>query len=87
MPYIDPRDRPQYEDGIQSLIYALSANKWHPGHMNYCFFKIVKACWQETRSYTAHAKIVGMLTDVRDEFKRRFGHDYEDSKIKENGDV
>jgi hypothetical protein len=59
-----------------------------PGDLNYAFTElIVGYVSSKGLSYQTINDVVGALTCAKDEFQRRVVAKYEDSKIKENGDV
>ena len=60
----------------------------NPGELNYLFTVLAQEYW-ETRgkNYQAINDIVGALEGAKLEFYRRVATPYENTKIKENGDV
>ena len=86
MPYIKQEDRTHFDCDIESLISQLKVNK-SPGELNYVVSSIVWALFDEKPSYTKGNELVGVLECVKQEFIRRRLNDYEDEKIKENGDI
>ena len=85
MPYIEEKDRPQYEADIKSLIKRLNGKPI--GHINYVFSKIIWTLFDKNRSYTFGNGLIGMLACTAKEFYRRKLAEYEDEKIEENGDL
>lgn len=83
MPYIKAQDRVKFEgnDGVY-----LDAST--PGELNY-LFTITLQEYVENKglSYQTINDIVGALEGAKLEFYRRVAAPYEDTKIKENGDV
>lgn len=58
------------------------------GELNYILTKIVIGYMEyHGKSYDTLSQITAALDDVKDEFRRRVVHPYEDSKKQENGDV
>lgn len=78
MPYIKQSDRDLFDIDVYP-------NK--PGELNYIFTKIAIQYWNERKNYDAINDIVGALEGAKLEFYRRVAVPYEESKIKENGDV
>lgn len=59
-----------------------------PGNLNYLITMLIKRYWvNSSRSYQAINDIVGALEGAKLEFVRRIVNDYENEKIKQNGDV
>jgi len=82
MPYIPKEDRKELDDVIADLP-ALRI-----GEMNYV---ITRLCHQyldlEGECYDVYNELIGVLESAKMELYRRRIADYEDIKIKENGDV
>lgn len=80
MPYIKYDDRKRLERG--------QLGPKVPGELNYL---ITKECANYAddhgHSYTVYNEIIGVLECAKLEFYRRLAAPYEDTKIKENGDV
>lgn len=59
------------------------------GELNYAFSIIVKEYFgsKAKGNYQAINDIIGALEGAKMEFTRRITNDYEDKKIKENGDI
>ena len=87
MPYIPKKDRDRYNPHIKSLLQELHISNYDIGHINYIFTLIIINIWKAFPRYATIASIRGMLSDVKDEFYRRYASRYEDKKIEENGDV
>lgn len=86
MPYIKTHLRPQYEELVCLLTEKLRTME--SGDFNYVIFAAVKRLLDHTgKSYTRIRDVRAELAECRDEIKRRFLDEYEDSKILENGDV
>lgn len=87
MPYIEPEDRKKYHLAVANVIHKLDRADWHPGHINFVIYSILKAAWIRNASYTNGNKLLGVLDGVGKEFYRRLLAPYEDEKMDENGDV
>jgi hypothetical protein len=82
MPYIKKEDRLRFNKVVQSMIDAgVDAN----GDLNYILYKYCK--YQVIPSYNNYKNFCGELRQCATEIERRILADYEDEKIKENGDV
>jgi len=58
------------------------------GELNYMITKlIIQYLQNKDLNYQTCNDIVGALDNAKDEFKRRVQNNYEEDKIKENGDV
>ena len=77
MPYIKQSMRPDIREFTD-----------RPGELNFLLTKVCK-CYLEYNglSYDTINDIIGALECAKQEFYRRIATPYEDSKIKENGDV
>lgn len=80
MPYISPEDR--------SRILVDETSISTPGELNY-FISILLNWYinQKGKSYTTINEMIGALECAKLELYRRIAVPYEDTKIKENGDV
>jgi hypothetical protein len=86
MPYIKQTDRDELErDG------ALSTRPQDAGELNYCFTKLIVDYLDDSDtgfvSYEKYNEIIGALECCKLELYRRLVAQYEDIKMKENGDV
>lgn len=79
MPYIKQTDR-------DKLGYDLPAAS-NPGELNYLITQLIQTYWTDHGRYQAINDILGALEGAKLEFYRRVAAPYEDTKIKENGDV
>lgn len=85
MPYIAERMRGEI-DNIQ--LDREGANAAGPGTLNYLFTIILNSYFHaKGGNYQAVNDIIGALEGAKLEFYRRIAAPYEDTKIKENGDV
>ena len=96
MPYIDPEERLELDNAIQTIVEAIRANKVnlnnphdissHLGRINYTFSRILCNLMGDP-SYNKIAMITGVLENIKQEFYRRVASYYENLKIRENGDI
>ncbi len=87
MPYIMIENRHKYDDEVDKLVECLRLSKWRAGEVTYVVFRIVGAWFKNKPGYQTICEIRGMLAGVLSEFDRRMAFNYEDIKLKENGDV
>ena len=87
MPYIKPDNRKKYEKILQELVKILKTlpPEEIDGELNYVVTKILKEIYP--LRYFHINKAVGVLECIKLEYYRRVAAPYEDSKIKESGDV
>jgi hypothetical protein len=91
MPYIKKEDRSHFVCDIEDIIDAL--HRFKPGHpvlpgeLNFIISSLIWDTFDKAPSYTTGNMLVGVLECVKQEFIRRRLNDYEDGKIKENGDL
>jgi hypothetical protein len=83
MPYIKNNARKRLDSYIEGLINQEPSI----GELNYIVSRLVWTIWARNRSYTLANNLIGMLECAKSEFYRRYLAPYEDTKIKENGDV
>jgi len=92
MPYLTQEDRKALEEAEASgnfYIYlgSLELRKF-AGHLNFIIFKTVRVwIYHNKVSYFSFATIVGTIVCCVLEIYRRLVAPYENSKIKQNGDV
>lgn len=93
MPYIDPAERVKLDNKIDTLglEIQLLGEKGKPdpanaGRLNYAVTRLCIAVFPQ-KKYWVIALVCGVLLNVILEYYRRFAAPYEDTKIKENGDV
>ncbi len=85
MPYIKQSTRQAYSQFLDELDSITIVT---PGELNYLFTKIAKHyIYAKGISYTAINDVVGALEGAKLEFYRKTVSEYEEEKIKENGDV
>lgn len=81
MPYIPNKlDRGFLNDIVISFLSKFAVT----GNLNYFLFKMAK---QNCKSYLDWRNFIGELESAKLEIYRRLVSEYEDEKIKENGDV
>jgi len=87
MPYIKPEKREKYEKVVQELIGILRSvpPEEVDGEFNYVVTKILKEVYP-LRYYHLN-KAIGVLECIKQEYYRRVTAPYEDTKMKESGDV
>jgi len=87
MPYIKKEDRPKYERALGELIGILKARPVDQidGELNYIITRILKESYP--LRYFNLNRAMGVLECCKLEFYRRVAAPYEDTKIKDNGDV
>ena len=90
MPYIKKEDREHFIVEIEEIINELHRKPGHPvlpGELNFIISSIIWDTFDKAPSYTTGNMLVGVLECVKQEFIRRRLNDYEDEKLKENGDL
>lgn len=86
MPYIKPEDRKLYEPELTGLCRKLNPDS--KGDLTYLTYALALARVEKLgRGYTNISESIGALIDAAEELRRRELFDYEDKKIRENGDV
>lgn len=87
MPYIGLKRRMNFDHDIDSLAQKLGFMGNNPGDLNYVITSLVHSVWKADPKYETVAKLTGVLENVKQEFYRRKAVPYEDSKIRQNGDL
>lgn len=87
MPYIKPERRPELDKIIEQILIFMQKlpEQERDGCLNYLFTKTLKTLFKP--SYFNYERIMGLLSCIQQEFYRRWISPYEDSKMKEHGDV
>ncbi|MGP3668065.1 MAG: DUF6899 family protein [Candidatus Bathyarchaeota archaeon] len=87
MPYIKPEKRLKLDEILNQILnyFEKVEDKDRDGQLNYLFTKTLKTLYKP--SYFNYERIMGLLTCIQQEFYRRWVSPYEDSKIKEHGDI
>lgn len=84
MPYIEPKVRREMQDAINDLAMFIESK----GDLNYAICELVgKVILEDTLSYTKISERIDAVYDAHNELRRRLLEPYENTKIKENGDV
>lgn len=83
MPYIAQESRAVLDPRIANLVDKISG----AGALNYAITKLCLGAHLHVDGYQRIAELTGVLENVKQEFYRRKASVYEDTKIKENGDV
>ena len=84
MPYIKQEDRKR----IEPQVNLLSTNLYTKGHMNYAITKLLHNYIEKMGlRYDTLNDAIGIIECVKQELYRRVIADYENLKIKENGDI
>jgi len=84
MPYIVQAEREDFDDPIADIL-SLIDNTKRDGQLNYIISSLVDELYGN--NYKDLNAAIGMLECVKQELYRRVIAPYEDTKIKENGDV
>lgn len=87
MPYIKKVQRPAIDKLVNPLIDLLKSLPLEDqdGSLNYAVTKIIKHVYPQ--KYFHLNRALGVLTAITQELYRKIIGPYEDTKIKENGDV
>lgn len=87
MPYIKKEMRAEWDKIVEEVVAKLSKTNEEDkeGGLNYFITRILKKAYKP--SYFAYNRIIGLLECIKQEFYRRDIANYEEIKIKENGDV
>ncbi|TRO53505.1 hypothetical protein E2P61_01105 [Candidatus Bathyarchaeota archaeon] len=87
MPYIKVKNRIKYEKVLEELVKILKVlpPEEIDGEFNYVVTKMLKEIYP--LRYFHINKAIGVLECIKLEYYRRIAAPYEDSKIKESGDV
>jgi ribosomal protein S3AE len=87
VPYIKPGNRDKYSTVLKELIEILKAlpPEEVDGELNYVLTKMLKEIYP--LRYFHINKAMGVLECAKLEYYRRVASPYEDTKIKESGDV
>lgn len=87
MPYIEKEKRPELDQLVNPLIDHLKSLQVEDqdGSLNYAITKIIRNVYPI--KYFHLNRALGVLSAVTQEFYRKIVGPYEESKIKENGDI
>lgn len=88
MPYIGQKDRKRLDDHVNKVVETIQEKSFEDslGDLNYLFSRILSGAMGKV-SYRKVAMATGVLENIKQEFYRRIASEYEDQKIKENGDI
>jgi hypothetical protein len=84
MPYIKQKDREKFDYPLNTL-NQIGIDS--PGELNYLITKLLCLYMIKGKNYQHINDVLGALEGAKLEFYRRVAVDYEEKKIKENGDV
>lgn len=88
MPYIKQKDRLNLDYLLHDVSANIDALNGHPGVLNYTITKLCdEYILSEGKDYATINSVIGVLECAKLELYRRVAAPYEDTKIKENGDV
>ena len=89
MPYLSDEQKSKLDDAIIDLTTTLTeSNVSVPGGLNYIISQIVdRVVVKHGESYSIYNTLLGSVEAAKLEIYRRLIAPYEDTKIKENGDV
>jgi len=87
LPYIKPEKRTKYDKVLEELIGILKTLPVEEidGEVNYVVTKMLKEVYP--LRYFHLNRAIGVLECIKQEYYRRVAAPYEDTKIKESGDV
>jgi hypothetical protein len=87
MPYIKAEERKAYDEMLEELTHLLRDVPIEnlDGHLNYIVTVLLKRLYAP--KYFNYNRAIGVLECVKQEFYRRVVAQYENEKIKGNGDV
>lgn len=87
MPYIKREQRPKIDELVKPMIEHLKSLQIEDqdGSLNYAVTKILKELYP--MKYFHLNRALGVLSAIKEEFYRVVVGPYEDTKIKENGEV
>ena len=87
MPYIKQEKRPLFTKEIEALVKKLEEQPLteQDGDLNYIITSILKLLYKPR--YFNCNRAIGVLEAIKLEYYRRVVAPYEDTKIKDNGDV
>ena len=84
MPYITQAERKNLDENIDNLVEDIKTE----GQLNYCIYRImIRKMWDWSLCYSTLNKLIGVFECCKAEFQRKFVVPYEESKIRENGDI
>jgi len=87
MPYIEKKDRPNYDELTTQLVDLLEDVDFNVGHVNYVVYSIMQEWFYRRMKYSSLNDIRGVLGNVASEVYRKLAVPYEDKKCQQNGDI
>jgi len=87
MPYITQKERHKWDELTQAMHKAFDVDIVTPGSLNYLITKMCHLYLRRHFTYTTINDCIGALECAKLELYRRKVAPYEDTKMKENGDV
>ena len=86
LPYIPKEDRGKFDRIVEEVLEVLNRDvERQDGELNYLFTRILLSVYKP--KYFNYNRAMGLLESIKQEFYRRFIASYEDSKIREHGDI
>ena len=87
MPYIAKSERVKFESILNDFSKILEVNDLSAGDMNFLLTSLLyRFSKKTTPNYKKYNEIIGVFECAKIEFYRRLISEYEEKKIKENGD-
>jgi len=83
MPYIKEDSRKIFDKQIENLVEVIDK----PGELTYCLYSIFKKLTERNKKFSTISSIIGEIECAKLEFYRRIVSPYENTKIRENGDI
>jgi len=87
MPYIKDEDRQAFDHIIEQLCEELDESSFSAGDINYIISRIINKALSGRLSYAKINELIGVLECAKLELYRRVAAPYEDTKIRDNGEV
>lgn len=89
MPYIPRSHRDELDRCVEDIVEAVqdADEALVPGSLNYIFSRVTWELFRLSKNYFVANNLIGVLECVKQEFYRRQLAPYEDTKIKEHGDL
>lgn len=87
MPYVKKEKRVELDKIVNQILALMEKipDEDRDGCLNYLFTKTLKSLYRP--SYFNYERVMGLLECIQQEFYRRLIAPYEDSKMREHGDV
>jgi len=87
MPYIKDEDRQAFDHFIEQLCEELEVEDFKAGEINYIISRIMNQALRGKLNYAKINELIGVLECAKLELYRRVAAPYEDTKIRDNGEV